>query len=515
MDIKALRQKILDLAIRGKLVPQDPNDEPASVLLERIRAEKQQMVKDGKLKPKDIKNNTIIFVGEDNLHYEKFQDGTVKCIEDEIPFELPEGWEWCRFTSVTVNRDSERKPISSANRTNVAKIYDYYGASGKIDKIDKFIFNEKLLLIGEDGANLVTRSKPIAFFAEGQYWVNNHAHCIDSTDKLILEYLCLYINAISLEKYVTGSAQPKMTQDNMNSILIALPPYEEQKRLEFQVNHILKTVSTIENEKEDIVNYIISAKSKILDLAIRGKLVPQDSNDEPASVLLERIRAEKEELIKAGKIKRDKKESIIFKGDDNSYYEKVGVEIRCIDSEIPFEIPDGWMYERLGNICSIARGGSPRPIENYLTDDENGLNWIKIGDTEQGGKYIYSTKEKIRPEGLSKTRYVCSGDFLLTNSMSFGRPYILRTNGCIHDGWLVIGGIEIAFHQDYLYYMLSSSIMYNALSSLAVGSTVKNLKSDSVKSLLVPIPPLAEQACISRQIENYFATMLPIERSLS
>ena len=240
MDIKALRQKILDLAIRGKLVPQDPNDEPASVLLERIRAEKQQMVKDGKLKPKDIKNNTIIFVGEDNLHYEKFQDGTVKCIEDEIPFELPEGWEWCRFTSVTVNRDSERKPISSANRTNVAKIYDYYGASGKIDKIDKFIFNEKLLLIGEDGANLVTRSKPIAFFAEGQYWVNNHAHCIDSTDKLILEYLCLYINAISLEKYVTGSAQPKMTQDNMNSILIALPPYEEQKRLEFQVNHILK-----------------------------------------------------------------------------------------------------------------------------------------------------------------------------------------------------------------------------------------------------------------------------------
>ncbi|QNL98988.1 restriction endonuclease subunit S [Wujia chipingensis] len=515
MDIKALRQKILDLAIRGKLVPQDPNDEPASVLLERIRAEKQQMVKDGKLKPKDIKNNTIIFVGEDNLHYEKFQDGTVKCIEDEIPFELPEGWEWCRFTSVTVNRDSERKPISSANRTNVAKIYDYYGASGKIDKIDKFIFNEKLLLIGEDGANLVTRSKPIAFFAEGQYWVNNHAHCIDSTDKLILEYLCLYINAISLEKYVTGSAQPKMTQDNMNSILIALPPYEEQKRLEFQVNHILKTVSTIENEKEDIVNYIISAKSKILDLAIRGKLVPQDSNDEPASVLLERIRAEKEELIKQGKIKRDKKESIIFKGEDNSYYEKVGAEIRCIDSEIPFEIPDGWMYERLGNICSIARGGSPRPIENYLTDDENGLNWIKIGDTEQGGKYIYSTKEKIRPEGLSKTRYVCSGDFLLTNSMSFGRPYILRTNGCIHDGWLVIGGIEIAFHQDYLYYMLSSSIMYNALSSLAVGSTVKNLKSDSVKSLLVPIPPLAEQACISRQIENYFATMLPIERSLS
>lgn len=290
----------------------------------------------------------------------------MKCIEDEIPFELPEGWEWCRFTSVTVNRDSERKPISSANRTNVAKIYDYYGASGKIDKIDKFIFNEKLLLIGEDGANLVTRSKPIAFFAEGQYWVNNHAHCIDSTDKLILEYLCLYINAISLEKYVTGSAQPKMTQDNMNSILIALPPYEEQKRLEFQVNHILKTVSTIENEKEDIVNYIISAKSKILDLAIRGKLVPQDSNDEPASVLLERIRAEKEELIKQGKIKRDKKESIIFKGEDNSYYENISNNTICIDEEVPFDLPDGWIWCRLKSLAD--------PHENSFVDGPFGSN---------------------------------------------------------------------------------------------------------------------------------------------
>ena len=308
---------------------------------------------------------------------------------------------------------------------------------------------------------------------------------------------------------------PKLALERILSTLIPVCTITTQSAMVSKFVEMDSLINQIREEKEILAETVSLTKSKILDLAIRGKLVPQNPDDEPASVLLERIRAEKEELIKAGKIKRDKKESIIFKGDDNSYYEKVGAEIRCIDSEIPFEIPDGWMYERLGNICSIARGGSPRPIENYLTDDENGLNWIKIGDTEQGGKYIYSTKEKIRPEGLSKTRYVCSGDFLLTNSMSFGRPYILRTNGCIHDGWLVIGGIEIAFHQDYLYYMLSSSIMYNALSSLAVGSTVKNLKSDSVKSLLVPIPPLAEQACISRQIENYFATMLPIERSLS
>ena len=279
-------------------------------------------------------------------------------------------------------------------------------------------------------------------------------------------YLCLIIQSEFVQQQFQDKthqvAMPKLALERILSTLIPVCTITTQSAMVSKFVEMDSLINQIREEKEILAETVSLTKSKILDLAIRGKLVPQNPDDEPASVLLERIRAEKEELIKAGKIKRDKKESIIFKGDDNSYYEKVGVEIRCIDSEIPFEIPDGWMYERLGNICSIARGGSPRPIENYLTDDENGLNWIKIGDTEQGGKYIYSTKEKIRPEGLSKTRYVCSGDFLLTNSMSFGRPYILRTNGCIHDGWLVIGGIEIAFHQDYLYYMLSSSIMYNA-----------------------------------------------------
>ena len=226
-----------------------------------------------------------------SLHYEKFADGSVKYIEEEIPFELPKGWAWTRFSAITINRDSERKPLSSSQRTDVAKIYDYYGASGKIDKIDKYIFDERLLLIGEDGENLVTRSKPIAFFAEGQYWVNNHAHCIDATDKFILEYLCFYINAISLEKYVTGSAQPKMTQDNMNSILIPLPPYSEQKRMSQRLNEVMYTVDNIEIGKVAIRELASKAKSKILDLAIRGQLVPQNPDDEPASVLLERIRA--------------------------------------------------------------------------------------------------------------------------------------------------------------------------------------------------------------------------------
>ena len=504
MDTKALRQKILDLATRGKLVPQDPNDEPASVLLERIRVEKQQMVKEGKLKPKDIKNDTIIFVGEDNLHYEKFQDGTVKCIENEIPFEVPEGWAWCRFTSVTVNRDSERKPISSANRTNVAKIYDYYGASGKIDKIDKFIFNEKLLLIGEDGANLVTRSKPIAFFAEGQYWVNNHAHCIDSTDKLILEYLCLYINAISLEKYVTGSAQPKMTQDNMNSILIALPPYEEQKRLEFQVNHILKTVSTIENEKEDIVNYISSAKSKILGLAIRGKLVPQNPNAEPASVLLERIRAEKEELIKAGKIKRDKKESIIFRGEDNSYYEKIGNEVHCIDEDIPFKIPHNWIWCRMSSISDIIMGTSPKGTsicENpQYTEFHQGKIYFSDMLIKNSGQYTRELTKIAKPNSI-----------LLCVRAPVGEVNLTDRKICIGRGLASISPLGAVSRYFMLYWIKA---FRETLIKKATGTTFVAVTTDVVKGLLLPIPPLAEQYRITNKIQSLVENLIYIEKSL-
>ena len=451
-----------------------------------------------------------------SLHYEKFQDGSVKCIEDEIPFEVPEGWAWCRFTSVTVNRDSERKPISSANRTNVAKIYDYYGASGKIDKIDKFIFNEKLLLIGEDGANLVTRSKPIAFFAEGQYWVNNHAHCIDSTDKLILEYLCLYINAISLEKYVTGSAQPKMTQDNMNSILIALPPYEEQKRLEFQVDHILKTVSTIENEKEDIVNYIVSAKSKILDLAIRGKLVPQDPNDEPASVLLERIRAEKEELIKAGKIKRDKKESIIFRGEDNSYYEKVGKVIKNIDDEIPFTIPDSWKWCRLKAICKKIVDGSHNPpkgldfVTPYIMASSRNIIENTISDLSN---VRYLDKENFIKEH-SRTN-VEINDILLTTVATLGRSCIYKgkpENLCFQRSVTVITSCILP---TYLKLFFDAPYFQNFIVKSATGTAQKGFYLNQLENVLICIPPLAEQDKISCGISSVFYDLDLIEKSLN
>ena len=497
MDTKALRQKILDLAIRGKLVPQDPNDEPASVLIERIRAEKLQMVKDGKLKPKDIKNDTIIFKGDDNLHYEKFQDGTVKCIENEIPFDVPEGWAWTRFLAITINRDSERKPISVSQRTDVEKIYDYYGASGKIDKIDKYIFDEKLLLIGEDGANLVTRSKPIAFFAEGKYWVNNHAHCIDSPDKSILQFICFFINAISLEKYVTGSAQPKMTQDNMNSILVALPPYKEQQLISQQLDIIWVSIDKIEFEKENVLKLVDNAKSKILDLAIRGKLVLQNPYDEPASVLIERIRVEKEELIKQGKIKRDKKESVIFKGDDNSYYQ---------------DLPENWQITSLREITTPLTLNDGDWILSQNMSNIGDVKLLQLGSIgnmvyiDKGFKYL--TKDTFKE--LSCTE-IFSGYLLINRIISDKMCCCIVPN---IDGTIIttvdtcwIAPSNASYDIKFLMYQLASSTFQKEVLLKASGTTRRRISKNNLINIALLLPPLSEQKRIVEAIEKIFATL--------
>ena len=220
-----LKKSILQEAISGRLVPQDPNDEPASVLHAKIRKEKEQLVKAGKLKKKDLIETLIS--------------------EDEIPFEIPESWEWVRFGTITINRDSERIPLSVDERSRLEKKYDYYGASGVIDKVDRYLFNKPLLLIGEDGANLINRSTPIAFIARGEYWVNNHAHVLDYLNEDLMQYMCWYINAISLVDYVTGTAQPKMNQEKMNSILVALPPLAEQHRIVEKLEQLLGEIDKL------------------------------------------------------------------------------------------------------------------------------------------------------------------------------------------------------------------------------------------------------------------------------
>jgi type I restriction enzyme S subunit len=215
--VDALEQTILQLAVRGLLVPQDPSDEPADTLLMQIREHKARLVNAGKVRVARPVDEIDV---------------------DELPFNLPQTWAWARFGDITINRDGERVPVSSSDREQRTKVYDYYGASGVIDKIDGYLFDKTLLLIGEDGANLLNRSTPIAFLAHGKYWVNNHAHVIDTIDVRLMLYLELFVNAISLEPYVTGTAQPKMNQAKLNSIVVALPPLAEQSRIVARVTDL-------------------------------------------------------------------------------------------------------------------------------------------------------------------------------------------------------------------------------------------------------------------------------------
>jgi len=335
-----------------------------------------------------------------------------------------------------------------------------------------------------------------------------------ATIKLHSQINARYINAVILSnitqriiEYSKNSTNDNISMGTISNFFIPLPPLEEQKRIVKQLEILESYTEEYDKAESELTtlneNFPEQIKKSILQYAIQGKLVPQDPNDEPASTLLEKIKVEKQKLIKAGKIKKDKVESYIYKR-DNRHYEKIGDKEVDITDEIPFEIPDSWSWVRLGNVMEIARGGSPRPIQNFLTNDPNGINWIKIGDTDKTGKYINSTKEKIIPEGMKKSRFVHKGDFLLTNSMSFGRPYILNIDGCIHDGWLVISNIYHLYNLDYLYYLLASPFAYSQFSGKVSGAVVKNLNSDKVASSLFPLPPLQEQKKIATKIEQIF-----------
>ena len=245
--------------------------------------------------------------------------------------------------------------MSVATRKKIEKTYDYYGASGVIDKVDDYLFDKPLLLIGEDGANLVARSTPIAFIARGKYWVNNHAHVLDSNTETQLRYVESYINSINLEPYLTGTAQPKLNQDRMNTILLPVPPLGEQRRIVAALDKYLALVDGIERDRTDLDGLLAQLKSKVLDLAVRGELVEHDPGDEPSSELLSRIHEEKLAMVGRGELKpKDAKvDTVIFTGSDGLRYEKPADgkgEPRCIEDEIPFELPEGWAWARFSNI---------------------------------------------------------------------------------------------------------------------------------------------------------------------
>ena len=523
MTAQQLKNSILQMAVQGKLVPQDPNDEPASVLLERIRAEKERLIKEKKIKRE--KNPSVIFKGADNTPYEKIGD-EVRSLADEVPFDIPDSWEWVRLGSIVYNR-GQITPSTDFCYIDIGSIDN---KKQKLNPTDTVIAPDKApsraRKLADKGDVLYSTVRP---YLHNMCIVDRDFSCIPiaSTGFAVLtchaelcnKFLFYYMMSPDFDAYANntdnakGVAYPAINDDRLYKALIPIPPLGEQFRIVSAIESVDASIRDY-GAKEEALRALNGSfperlKKSILQEAVQGKLVPQDPSDEPAEALLERIRAEKQRLIKEGKIKKDKHESVIFRR-DNSHYEKLdGVE-RCIDDELPFEIPESWSWVRLGAVLEIARGGSPRPIQQYLTTEPDGINWIKIGDTDKGGKYIYKTKEKIRPEGVVKSRMVHSGDFLLTNSMSFGRPYILKTDGCIHDGWLVLSNRFECYSVDFLYYILSSPFAYYQFCDSVSGAVVKNLNSDKVANALFPLPPLSEQVRIVQRIEE----LLPLVNGL-
>ena len=490
---------------KNEVVDKPENWESATVLLEKIRAEKAEKIKKGlpagrRGELKADKKDSFIFIGSDKRHYEQFADGTVKDIEDEIPFEVPEGWVWCRLHSISVLLNGDRGENYPSKNDYVKQGIPFINAgclnNGFIDfSLANYITEEKYnsLRAGK------IQEGDILYCLRGSLGktgivINNSRGAISSSlcifrlSKVIQPEFFLHVlnSSIILNQQNlvdNGTAQPNLSAKDVSNYFIPLPSISEQQIIISAIEKLFEQIDTLEENKADLQNIIKQTKSKILDLAIHGKLVPQDPNDEPAEELLKRIATS-----------------------DNRPYEKV--------EEEPFEIPDSWKWVKLNDLAEIARGGSPRPIQDYITEDKDGINWIKIGDTIEESKYITSAKEKIKPEGKKHSRFVHAGDFLLTNSMSFGRPYILKIDGCIHDGWLVFANIKECLLQDYLYYALSSAYIYETFSNVAAGSTVKNLKSDTVKQVDFPLPPLSEQKRIVEAIENMYEVLDQIQNNL-
>lgn len=521
MDTKALRQKVLDLAIRGKLVPQDPNDEPASVLLERIRQQKQQMVKEDKLKAKDIKNDTIIFVGEDNLHYEKFTDGTVKCIEDEILFDIPTGWAWERLSNLATF--SGGKTPSTSNREywegNILWVTSKDMKSKYIDSSLLMISKkglEQMQLYPENTLLLVTRSGilrhtiPVAILKKPAT-INQDLKAIMPYIPNLEEYILTCIKGMEsrliLEYTKAGTTVENINFDAFQKILLPIPPESQIQRIISAANDASDVIDNLKTDQEDLIDIISKTKSKLLDLAIRGKLVPQDPADEPASVLLERIRAEKEELIKQGKIKRDKKESIIFRGEDNSYYEKLGEKVSeyAVD-----ELPGGWI---VGSFSQVNMFASETIDPSNFPDEMFEL--YSVPNFEAGTPEIICGKEI----GSSK-QSICKNDVL-----------VCKINPRINRAWItghitpyrLLGSSEWIVFRNHLlfapylrYYFSSPYFRKLMLSNVSgVGGSLMRAQPESVKKYPILIPPYQEQLRIAERIDELFALLAAIEKSLT
>ena len=515
MTGKQLKNSILQWAIQGKLVPQDPNDEPASVLLEKIRQEKERLIKEKKIK-RD-KNASIIYRGEDNSYYEKFlATGEVKCIDEEIPFEIPQGWEWCRVSSVfLINPKVSAKDDDIAAFIPMEAISAGYGSefrfyekqwkeikSGYTAFEDNDIAFAKITPCFQNRKSVIFNGLPNGIGAG-----TTELKILRTYGETINRYYALYFLESPYfidEATFKGTAnQQRIVIGYLENKLFPLPPLSEQNRVVDKIGILMPIIDKYSKSQEtlDKINVELGAnlKKSILQEAIQGKLVPQIEDEGTANELLDQIQAEKQRLVKEDKLKKSAlNDSVIFKGDDNKYYEQIGKQCKEITEEIPFDLPDSWSWTRGKTVFMPME--STKPITDFTYIDVDAVdNKLNIIDNP---KRISIDKAPSRA-----TRKLHSNDILF----SMVRPY-LRNIALVNDtyksaiastGFYVITP-GIGYFPKFLFYLMLSNYVIDGLNTFMKGDNSPSINNGHIENYLYPLPPIKEQQRIVAQIERLF-----------
>ena len=518
MNGKQLKNSILQWAIQGKLVPQDPNDEPASVLLDKIRQEKERLIKEKKIK-RD-KNASIIYRGEDNSYYEKLlATGEVKCIDEEIPFDVPQGWEWCRLNDLALYRkgpfgSSLTKSMFVAKSNQSVKVYeqknaiqknfrlgDYYISKEKFEAMQSFIVKPNDIIVSCAGTigetYLLPLDAPVGI-------INQALMRVTLFDLSMAEYWQMYFAYMLLNEAQmkgAGSAIKNIPPfEYLKAVLVPIPPLSEQTRLVERYNLLLSLIAKYESEADNLnclnLNIYDKLKKSVLQEAIQGKLVPQIAEEGTAQELLEQIKTEKQKLVKEGKLKKSAlNDSVIFRGDDNKYWEKNGKIEKDITDEIPFEIPDSWVWCRLSNLVLLLSG---RDLElTQYNSVSNGIPYMTGASNFKNGILIKNR--------WTDTPIVISvlGDLLITCKGTIGEM-AFNTIGDIHIARQIMAIRSSFVDLNYIQYYLSANLQ---VLQRQANSMIPGISRGTLLNAIVPLPPLMEQARIVAIIKHLASIM--------
>ena len=521
MTAQQLKNSILLMAVQGKLVPQAPNDEPASVLLERIHAEKERLIKEKKIKRE--KNPSVIFKGADNTPYEKIGD-EVRSLADEIPFDIPDSWEW--VTLQTIATSSLGKTLDKAKNKGDLKPYlcsinVYWDgidlttvkeARLEENELPKYLLRPGDLLIcegGDVGRSAVWESTQEMYYQNALHRVRFYGEINPHYFQLLLE--CYKGNQI-LDAYSKGMTIKHLVQTALNTIVFPLPPLSEQTRIVDAVNRLLPYLHSYDRAEQKLsalnTGFSEALKKSILQEAVQGKLVPQDPSDEPAEALLGRIRAEKQRLIKEGKIKKNKHESVIFRR-DNSHYEKRGSEDVCIDEEVPFEIPENWAWARLSSFGVFSSGKTPSMSNPQFWNGN--VPWVTSKDMKR--PVITDSEMHISELAASTMQLYPTGTLLLVARSGILKRILplckLGIDSTINQDIKAFSLYDIEL-SEWLFYGIKAFEPYILKELVKSVTTVESLKFDEFAAMLIPVPPLSEQRRIIAAIKAAMNLLAPL-----